>query len=259
MKKSISAVIITKNEEDRIKDCLESVTWADEIIIVDSFSTDTTVNICKGYTGKIFQREMRGFGEQKQFAIEKATSDWILSLDADEIVTEELKNEIQKILNQENNYDGFKIYRRNIYLGRSMRYCGWYIPVLRIFKRGKGRFNERKVHEDIIVNGKVGVLKGEILHKTYRDISHHIEKIDTYTTYDVDELMKKGIILRPLNYVWYFVFKPSAKFFQKYIFQKGLLEGKHGFILSIHAAMVVFINYAKLWERQQKKQGNRIQ
>jgi glycosyltransferase involved in cell wall biosynthesis len=266
MKKSISAVIITMNEEDRIKDCLESVKWADEIIIVDSFSADRTVGICRGYTDKIFQREMRGFGEQKQFAVEQASSEWILSIDADEVVTEGLRDEILKILNQDatppssppykggeqGGYDGFQIYRRNIYLGKPMRYCGWYVPILRLFKKDTGRFNEKKVHEEIIVNGRVGLLKGEILHNTYRNISHHLEKIDSFTDYDADELIKKGVVLKPSNYLWYFVFKPAARFFQKYIMQKGVFEGMHGFILSLHAAMVVFINYAKLWERQQK-------
>ena len=270
MKKNISAVIITKNEEERIRPCLESIKWADEIIIVDSFSTDKTIDICRGYTDKISQREMRGFGEQKQFAIEKAASDWILSIDADEIVTEELRDEIQKILNKETSspsppseggdkgevegggYDGFKIFRKNIYLGRPMRYCGWYVPILRLFKRGKGRFNAKKVHEEIIVDGNVGLLKGEILHNTYKNISHHLEKIDSFTTYDVDELTKKGVILKPSNCLWYLVFKPMVRFLQKFILQKGIFEGTHGLILSINAAMVVFINYAKLWERQKE-------
>lgn len=261
MKKSISAVIITKNEEDRIKDCLDSVKWADEIIVVDSFSTDRTVEICRGYTDRVFQREMKGFGEQKQFAVEKVASDWILSIDADEVVTEELRDEIQRLLNdlkgrseqsEKSLYDGYKIYRKNIYLGKPMRYCGWYVPILRLFKKDKGKFNKKKVHEEIIVDGRVGLLKGEILHNTYRDISHHLEKIDTYTTYDVDEMVKRGIILKPSNYLWYLLFKPAAKFLQKYIVQKGILEGMHGFILSLHAAMVVFINYVKLWEMQKK-------
>lgn len=252
MKKSISAVIITMNEEERIRPCLESIKWADEIIIIDSFSTDKTIDICKEYTDKISQREMRGFGEQKQFAIEKATSVWILSIDADEVVTEELRDEIKGMLKEETEYNGFKIFRKNIYLGRPMRYCGWYVPILRLFKRGKGRFDAKKVHEEIIVDGNVGILKGEILHNTYKNISHHLEKIDSFTTYDADELTKKGIILKPSNCLWYLVFKPMVRFLQKFILQKGIFEGMHGFILSINAAMVVFINYAKLWERQQK-------
>ncbi len=252
MKKSISAVIITMNEEERIRPCLESIKWVDEIIIIDSFSTDKTIDICKEYTDKISQREMRGFGEQKQFAIEKATSVWILSIDADEVVTEELRDEIKGMLKEETEYNGFKIFRKNIYLGRPMRYCGWYVPILRLFKRGKGRFDAKKVHEEIIVDGNVGILKGEILHNTYKNISHHLEKIDSFTTYDADELTKKGIILKPSNCLWYLVFKPMVRFLQKFILQKGIFEGMHGFILSINAAMVVFINYAKLWERQQK-------
>lgn len=253
MNKSISAVIITMNEEDRIRPCLESIKWVDEIIIVDSFSTDKTIDICKEYTDKIFQRDMSGFGEQKQFAIEKATSDWILSIDADEVVTEELRDEIKGMLKEETEYNGFKIFRKNIYLGRPMRYCGWYVPILRLFKRGKGRFNAKKVHEEIIVGGNVGLLKGEILHNTYKNISHHLEKIDSFTTYDADELTKKGVILKPSNCLWYLVFKPVVRFLQKFILQKGIFEGTHGLILSINAAMVVFINYAKLWEKQQSK------
>ncbi|MBI3582921.1 MAG: glycosyltransferase family 2 protein [Nitrospinae bacterium] len=252
MKKTISAVIITMNEEENIRACLEGIKWTDEIVIVDSFSSDRTLEICRGYTNKIFQREMSGFGEQKQFAIEKAASDWILSIDADEVVTKELKGEIKGVLKEETEYNGFKIFRKNIYLGRPIRYCGWYVPIIRLFKRGKGRFNEKKVHEEIFVDGNVGLLKGEIMHNTYKNISHHLEKIDSFTTYDADELIKKGVVLKPSNCLWYFVFKPMVRFFQKFVLQKGIFEGIHGLILSINAAMVVFINYVKLWEKQQK-------
>jgi glycosyltransferase involved in cell wall biosynthesis len=252
MKKSISAVLITMNEEERIKPCLESVKWVDEIIVVDSFSTDRTVEICRGYTDKIFQKEMKGFGEQKQFAVEKAASDWILSLDADEVITEELRDEVKGVLKGETEFNGFKIFRKNIYIGRPIRYCGWYVPIIRLFKRGKGRFNEKKVHEEIIVDGRVGLLKGELLHNTYKDISHQLKKIDSFTAYDADELIKKGIVIKPSNCLWYLIFKPIARFLQKFILQKGIFEGAHGFILSVNAAMVVFINYVKLWEKQQK-------
>lgn len=246
----LSVVIIVKNEEADIRRCLESVKWADEIVIVDDMSTDKTIEICGEYTNKIYRRKMEGFGPQKQYGVQQAAGEWILSIDADEIVTAELAEEIRKAIGQDEGYSSYYIYRKNNYLGRWMRYCGWYVPILRLFKKEKGGFNSAKVHEEIIVGGGAGLLKNEILHYTYRDISDHLEKINLFTDYGAEELIKKGVVLKWYNYPWYFIFNPLFYFLKKYIYLQGFREGTHGFILCIFAGIVVFIKYAKVWKKQ---------
>ena len=174
----LSVVVITLNEEKNITRCLDSARFADEIILVDSGSNDNTCSIAKEYTDKVIFHKMRGFGEQKQFAVEQATGDWILSLDADEWVSMELQDSLSSLLTgSDTPYDGYMIYRRNIYLGRPIRYCGWYRPILRLFRRGRGCFNNKLVHEEINVIGKTGLLKGDLMHEPYKDIFHHLEKM----------------------------------------------------------------------------------
>ncbi len=246
----LSVVIMAKNEELDIRNCLESIKWADEIIIVDDMSTDKTVNICRQYTDKIYRRKKENCGEQKQYGVERASGDWILNVDADEIVTAELGREIQEVIQKNEKYNGYQFYRKNNYLGKWMRYCGWYVPVLRLFKKNRGKFNSAKVHEEIIVQGEVGLLKNEMLHYTYRDMSDHIEKINQFSSDSVEELIKKGVVLRWYNYGWYFIFKPLLYFLRKYFYLQGFKEGMHGFMLCAFATIVVFINYAKLWEKQ---------
>jgi glycosyltransferase involved in cell wall biosynthesis len=157
-RKTLSVAIIAGNEEKKIGDCLESVKWADEIIVVDSGSTDRTVEIAKRYTDKVFIRKWEGYAPQKQFAIDQATCDWILSLDADERVSPELKDEILKILESETEFDGFYIPRRNFFLGKWIKSCGWYPNYqLRLFKKGKAKVTQRKVHENLSLMVKLDI------------------------------------------------------------------------------------------------------
>ncbi|MGZ5008247.1 MAG: glycosyltransferase family 2 protein, partial [Methylobacter sp.] len=152
----LSAVIITKNEAGHIARCLESISWADEIIVLDSGSEDDTVAICRRYTDKVYQTDWPGFGIQKQRAVDKAGGDWILSIDADEVVSPELRLEIENALRQER-YNGYEIPRLSSYCGRQMRHGGWWPDhVLRLFRRDCGRFTDAVVHERIIVQGEIG-------------------------------------------------------------------------------------------------------
>jgi glycosyltransferase involved in cell wall biosynthesis len=246
----LSVVLITRNEAARIRRCLESVRWADELIVVDQHSTDGTGEICREYGAKVFVREMRaGFGEQKQFAISQASCPWILSLDADEVVTPELRSEIEATLRQPGPYIGFTLPRLTCYLGRFIRYCGWYPrPVLRLFRRGRGRFTESVVHEEVRVDGPVGQLRADLLHYSYESLSDHLRKLDLYTTYDSQMLARRGIHVTPWNATWLFIGKPLLVFLRKYLWQQGFREGRHGLVLSAMAAFVTFVNYAKLWE-----------
>lgn len=254
----LSVVILVKNEEKQIRDCLESAKWADEIIIVDDYSLDKTVEICREYTDKIFQRKMTdGFSRQREYGINQAGGNWILSLDADQTVTEGLREEIREVLNNGTSCSGFRIYRPTSYLGKWMRYCGWRTPVLVLFRKDKIGYDGKLVHEDVVSSGDIGLLKNEILHHTYDSLSEHFDRMDLYTSYDARELWRRGVRLNPGNYVIYFFLKPVFIFLRKYIVYQGFREGVRGLFISVVTAFVVFMNYAKLWEIQyvQKRKG----
>lgn len=257
MRQTLSAVIITKNEEANIRECLESVKWADEIVVVDSASRDATEAICREYTDKIFSRPMDGFGAQKQYAIEKASCDWILSLDADERVSPELAAGIRHILETPSRYAGYRIWRKTYYLGVWMRYCGWYNPVARLFKKGSGRTDMKYVHEEILVNGEIGEIREPIVHYSYDSLDQHVKKLAVYTGYDSRLLYERGVRVTARNMIWYCAIKPVFIFIRKYIVQGGILAGARGFLISALAAVAVFLNYAKVWEIQARSKVSR--
>ncbi len=255
----ISAVMITKNEEKNIRRTLDSINWVDEIVIVDQFSQDRTPEICRARGCRVYQKEMEGFGVQKQFGVDQACHEWILSIDADEVATEELKESIQGVLSANSDEAGFYIYRRNNYLGKWIRHCGWYVPILRLFRKTRGGFDSRRVHESVRVLGKTGVLKGDLLHYTYKDIFNQLEKMNLYSGIDTTEIEKKDIRISPVNAIWYLFLKPLAVFIRKYFLLSGFREGIHGLVLSSFAAFGVFLNYAKLWELQKEKDESGIE
>jgi len=255
---NITATIITRNEEGNIRRCLESLDWADEIVVVDDLSTDRTVEICREYTDRVFLRRMDGFGEQKQYAVEQATHDWIFSIDADEFVSDELRASILRKKEEGFDCDGYEVFRRTEYLGRWIYDCGWYVPILRLFNRRAGQFNDNKVHEMVIVDGRVGRLEGDLIHHTYRDIAHHIEKFNQFTSLDAQIVDNKGIVLRPTNYLWYFVVKPFLAFLRKYVVLKGYKDGVHGFLISVFTGMIVFIMHVKAWELQKNRRRGHL-
>ena len=247
----LSVTIPVKNEEKQIRDCLESVKWADEIIIIDDESTDRTLEICRSYTDKIFVRKMvDGFSKQREYGILKAKGEWILLLDADQTVTEGLREEIRYILKNGSDCNGFRIPRPTSYLGRWMRYCGWRPEVLVLFRKDKALFDGKMVHEDVIVNGRIGRLKNEVLHHNYASLSEHFRRMELYTLYDAEELWKRKVRLYPGNYFLCFFLKPVFVFFRKYILVQGFREGVRGLFISVVTAFVVFMNYARLWEIQ---------
>jgi glycosyltransferase involved in cell wall biosynthesis len=247
---AISVVLITRNEAGRIRRCLESARWADELIVVDQHSTDGTAAICREYGATVLLREMSaGFGEQKQFAVEQASRPWILCLDADEVITPALRRAIEAAIREPGPSVGFKVPRLTSYLGRFIRRCGWYpSPVLRLFRRGRGRYTDALVHEEVRVDGPVGMLDQDLLHFSYETLSDHLRKLDLYTAYDARMLTSRGIRIQGLRGLWYLVGKPALAFFWKFLWQGGIFEGRHGLVLSAMAAFVVFVNYAKVWE-----------
>ena len=248
----LSVTILTKNEEKRVlRECLESVKWADEIIVVDDESSDRTVEMCREYTDKIFVRKMvDGFSRQRQYSFQRSSGGWILILDADQTVAGALKDEILGILKDGSDCSGYRIPRPTSYLGKWIRHCGWRPEVLVLFRRDKVAIDGKMVHEDVIVKGKVGRLKSEILHHNYASLSEHFRRMELYTLYDAEELWKRKVRLYPGNYFVYFILKPAFVFFRKYVLLRGFLEGLRGLFISVVTAFVVFMNYARLWEIQ---------
>jgi len=242
----LSVVLITRNEAARIRTCLDSVRWADEIVVVDQHSGDGTAAICRERGARVFERDMRaGFGEQKNFAIAQATQPWVLSLDADEEVTEALRREIERAMAEPGACVGFRMPRLTSYLGRFIRHCGWYpSPVLRLVRRGHGRFTDALVHEELTVDGPVGELRADLLHRSYDTLGDHVRKLLLYTAYDARMLERRGARAA----LWGLALKPPAVFARKYVVQRGYREGWHGFVLSAMAALVVLVNYVRLAE-----------
>jgi len=240
----ISAIVITYNEEKNIQRCLESLSWADEIVVVDSFSQDRTKDIASSFTDKIFDLEWQGFGKQKEIARTKASYDWVLSVDADEVVSEKLKEEIKSVINKNDSLDGYYIPRLSNFLGRWIKHSGWYPDyVLRLFRKHQARFDDSPVHEKLILDGKAGFLRNEIRHYTDPDISHYLSKMDKYTTLSSQKLLAEGKSLTLFD----LLFRPMAIFFKMYLFKSGFLDGWQGFLLACFSSFHVFVKYAKLW------------
>jgi glycosyltransferase involved in cell wall biosynthesis len=246
----ISVVLITRNEAARIRRCLDSVRWVEEIVVVDQHSRDATAAICREYGARVIEREMAaGFGEQKNFAIAQATRPWVLSLDADEEVTPALRRAIEAAVAAPGACEGFRMPRLTSYLGRFIRHCGWYpSPVLRLVRRGRARFTDALVHEEMVVDGPVGDLREDLLHHSYDALTDHVRKLLVYTAYDARMLRRRGARLGLPRALGWLVLKPPVVFVRKYVLQHGYREGWHGFVLSAMAALVVFVNAVRLAE-----------
>lgn len=246
----ISVTIITHNEEKNVADCLQSVRWADEIIVVDSYSADRTVEICKKYKAIVITEKWLGYSRQKNLAIDNAKNEWILSLDADERITKELLDEIKKEFEKDISIDGFYIARKNFFLGRWIKHCGWYPDYnLRLFKKGKGRFIEREVHERAEIKGEAKYLKHPLEHYTYKTLNDFISRLDRYSSLSAIELHKKG---RTAGWS-HLTVRPVTTFLRMYFLKKGFLEGFYGILLSGLYSFYTFSKYAKLWEMEKKR------
>lgn len=246
-RKRISVSLITFNEEENIRACIKSVKWADEIVIVDSFSTDRTVDIAAEYTERIHQRAWHGINDQRQFALGQCSEEWVLCVDADERVTPELRVEILKLLDGDGpDCNGFLIPRKTLYLGRWIKHCGWYpAHKLRLFRRSKGRFGDNDPHDRVILEGETKKLRGDLLHLTYRDMAHNADTINSFTTTRADRFVKRGKTTGFLDLTLH----PLWRFFHQYIIRRGFLDGMPGLIISGMSAFSVFLRQAKVWEK----------
>jgi glycosyltransferase involved in cell wall biosynthesis len=240
----ITAFIPTFNESHNIEAVIKSVQWCDEILVVDSFSTDNTVELAKQLGARVLQSEYINSASQKNRNIPHATHPWILLVDADERVTPELRDEIQLLLQQDQiPCDAYWIKRKNFFMGSEIKYSGWQgDKVIRFFKRDSCRYEEKSVHAEIITSGIVGQLTHKLEHHTYKDIFHYMEKWDRYTTWSAQDAMQKYV--RPGFF--HFVIKPTFRFIKHYFLQLGILDGKAGYIISSLSAKAVFMRYVKV-------------
>ena len=247
---SISVAIITKNEEANIRRCLESAKWADEIIVVDSGSTDDTLKICKEYHCRVFNHEWEGYAKQKNFAIGQAACDWVLALDADEEITPELAREIRAATGSDESAEVYAMPRRNLFLGKWMRHGGWYPDrQLRLFRRGSGTFKMVPLHEHIEMrdpSAQVGRLSNPIMHFTYPSVREFIARMDSYTTIEVAAMAKEGRL--PKHRMPALLTAFPLKFAETYIYKGGWRDGLHGFIAAVLLAIRVFVRQVKVWE-----------
>ena len=253
----LSVTIITLNEEASLPACLDSVRWADEVIVVDSGSADRTCEIARAAGAHVLPHAWEGHVRQKQFALEQATGDWILCLDADERVSPELKAEIETALRTPaEGTDGFSMPRHTFYLGRWIDHGGWYPDrKVRLVRRGRARWTGIDPHDRLAPDGRVGELAGEIHHYTYRDLAHQLRTIQNFSDIAVREWRTegRGFSLARL------LFHPPAKFLSCYVWKLGFLDGLPGFLIAVNSAYYVFLKHAKLWEaaRTSPESGSR--
>jgi glycosyltransferase involved in cell wall biosynthesis len=241
----VSVTVITKNEAGDIGRALTSAAWADEIIVVDSGSTDDTVAIARQYTDKVIVREWAGYANQKNHAASIASHDWILSIDADEVVTPELASEVRQVLSADPSCAAYRIPRVTWHLGRWVRSTDWYPDYqARLYDRRRADWAGKYVHESVKARGPVGQLRSEFQHYAYRDISDHLETIDRYSTYAARQMHEDG---RRAG-VFDVAIHPSLAFLRNYIAKGGLKDGIAGFIISALNSYYVFLKFAKLWE-----------
>jgi glycosyltransferase involved in cell wall biosynthesis len=251
----ITVLVPACNEQKNIQACLESAAWADELFVVDSFSADATPELARAKGARVVQHEYVNSATQKNWAIPQASHPWVLILDADERVTPELRDEILDVLRRDalgqgGVHDGYRVRRLNHFLGRRVRYCGWQNDrCLRLFRRDKGRYQDREVHADVTIEGgDVGVLRGRLLHYTFDGFEQYMRKFDRYTTWAAGDRNRVTGTVR-----WHHLaLRPLGRFLKQYVLKLGFLDGSTGLMVCSLAAFSVFMKYAKLYERRLK-------
>lgn len=250
----LSAVIITLNEAKNLPRCLDSIEKiADEIVVLDSLSTDNTKEICLERGVKFFEQKFAGYIKQKNDAAQKASNNWILNIDADEVLSEELQNSILEVKNQPKK-DGYTLDRLTNYCGKWIRHCSWYPDKqLRLYDRTKGEFEGKYIHEKVVIkSGKVGHLSGDMLHYSYTSIHQHIAQADKFTELTALEAFENGKKVGILG----ILIKPGFKFFRNYIIKLGFLDGYYGYVVCKISAFATYLKYTKLRELNKKKHDN---
>lgn len=240
----ITAIIPTLNEEINIEQAIKSVDFADEIIVIDSYSSDNTVSLAKKHNVNLIMREFDDYSSQKNYAIEKAKHNWIYVLDADERVTPKLKKEITEAVKTPNDLVGFNVFRTFYFAGKKLKYSGYqHDKVIRLFRKDKCQYNGKKVHERIKADGEVGFLNNKLEHYTYRNYNHFIEKLNRYAGIKAQILYEKGASVN----AFHLLIKPPVRFIIHYFIKGGIFDGFPGFMVSIIMAYGVLTRYIKLW------------
>ena len=251
----ISAIVITYNEAANITECLGSLKWCDEILVIDSASSDNTCELAREFTNNITITGNLPYGEKRNIGIDKAAFDWILWTDADERISPELKAEITNLINDQNTkHDAYLINRRSFFINKYIKHSGWYPDyTLRLFKKSAGiRFDSLLVHEKAVYNGSTGRLKSDILHYTDRDFEHYINKLNNYTSLSAEELKAKGKKASFFD----IIFRPAFTFFKMYFLKLGILDGYMGLVLSTLSSVHVMSKYSKLYLVNKPKLNN---
>jgi len=238
----LSCILIVRNEAARIERCLRSISFADEIVVLDTGSTDATPELARRHTHRVYSSAWKGYGGTKQEALGMTTGEWILWIDADEVVPADLAGEIRGIVDGETEYSGFHLARKAYFLRRWIRHGGWYPGhVIRLFRRDCGRFSPDRVHEGVKLSGKAGFLKHPLEHHTDDTIRHYFEKFNRYTSLAAEDLAGRG--KRPA--VYHVLLRPVFMFLRMYVIRLGFLDGMEGFLLALFSGQSVFAKYAK--------------
>jgi len=246
MKKvDITAVVLAKNEEKNLPRCLKNLDWVKEVIVIDDYSSDNTKKIAEKFGAKVYQKRLVDFESQRNWALQKVKTSWVLMIDPDEEVTSEFRQEVERLI-KEDKFDGFKFPRKNIIFGKWMRYTGWYPDwQLHLFKTKKGKY-VGKVHEQVVLDGKIGVLNASLIHYNYHSISQYLQKLDRYTNLEAEEKVRGGYKFRYQD----LLVKPAEEFFRRFFAEEGWKDGVHGLALSLLQAFSELVVYLKVWEKQ---------
>ncbi len=244
-KAQLSAAIITLNEEDRLPACLEGLSFADEIVVVDSGSTDRTAEMARTAGCRVFEEPWKGFGRQKQSAVDRCSNEWVLVVDADELIPEETARAVLEAIGTPR-AEGYSFPRKNFFNNKWMRHGGWWPDrVVRLFRKSSGRVSDEIVHESVMVSGSVAEISNPIHHRPIRDLKDMLRKVNSYSTLGAERLAAKGKnISFPLA-----VIKGVAAFLRGYLFRCGFLDGAEGFIIAFSHAVTTSFKYLKLWEK----------
>jgi len=249
---TLSVIIISLNQEGHIVPCLESARFADEIVLVDTGSTDRTLELARGFTAHILVTPWRGYGATKNFALDQASGDWVFSLDTDERVPPPLREEILSIVGADGPLAGYRVPRKNFLGRRWIRHGGWYPDyTLRLFQRRRGRFRERQVHEEVVVDGPVGKLRNPLEHYSYASVSDYVIRQNHYARLAAAEMLKEGRRPRPGELFW----RPLAHFVKLYILRLGFLEGRLGYTLAVLGSLYNFLKYFYLRDLHEVEPG----
>lgn len=250
----LSVAIITKNNEAVVGRCLQSLRWADEIVVLDGFSTDRTVEVCRQFTDKIYQKEFESFPIERDFVLKRTSHSWVLSVDADMVFPAEFCEEVRQVLASPQ-HDGYLARGLTIFLGREIRHCGWFdCRYLRLFNKEKGGYDLTLSVLDLytIPAGNIGRLRHHFCHFQDESFIDYFGKIKRYSQLTAKEYRVKGVEITPANCWWYLIVKPMAVFVHKYVLKRGFLDGIPGLLVCLNSAVSYYSSYAALWDMQRQ-------